>query len=159
MRPTPEAAILPPVHGADFKEERPPTGRAPSFQQWLPVLKEFSAAGGDWATFQHRFLAHQEMAGSSEAEALRALPAALDDDALAPLITAPKAERSTLQQVLRHMSTIYGPPSDIRHRFADRRKGEAESPLLFRRALLAPMKATFGRMDGEGIDALVLEKL
>ncbi|CAN0118284.1 unnamed protein product [Lampetra planeri] len=52
MRPTPEAAIFPPVHGADFKEERPLMGWVPSFQQRLPVLKVFSVAGGDWAAFQ-----------------------------------------------------------------------------------------------------------
>ncbi|CAN0416856.1 unnamed protein product [Lampetra fluviatilis] len=92
-----------------------------------------------------------------EAEALRALPAALDDDALPALITIPQLDRSTLQQALRHMQVIYGPPSDSRHRFANRRRGESETPLAFRSALLALARAAFPRMDHEAIDALVLE--
>ncbi|CAN0412457.1 unnamed protein product [Lampetra fluviatilis] len=76
------------------------------------------------------------MAGWSEVEALRALPAALDDDALAALITIPRGDRSTLQQALLRMQAIYGPP-----------------------ALLALTRAAFPRIDHEGIDALVLEKL
>ncbi|CAN0254114.1 unnamed protein product [Lampetra fluviatilis] len=69
------------------------------------------------------------------------------------------AYRSMLQQILQHMAVIYGPPSDSRHRFAARRKSESETPLAFRSALLALAKTAFPRMDLEGIDALVLEKL
>ncbi|CAN0286337.1 unnamed protein product [Lampetra fluviatilis] len=126
---------------------------------WERPRQEFSAAGGDWAAFQRRFLTHQEMAGWTEEEALRALVAAEDDDALTALVTIPWAVRSTLHLVLQCLSEIYGPPSDIRHRFAARRKGKMKSPLAFRSALLALAKAAFLRMDWEAIDALVLDKL
>ncbi|CAN0287372.1 unnamed protein product [Lampetra planeri] len=138
---------------------RLPGGRSSPVHQRLPALKGFSTAGGDWAAFQHRFMSHREMVGWLEAEALRALPAALDDNALAALITIPQADRSTLQQALGQMQVIYGPQSDSRHRFNNRRKGESETLLAFRSTLLALARATFPRMDHEAIDAMVLEKL
>ncbi|XP_061403453.1 uncharacterized protein LOC133339342 isoform X2 [Lethenteron reissneri] len=62
------------------------------------------------------------MAGWMEEEVLRALPAALDDDALAALITIPREDRSLLQRTLQQMADIYGLPSNTRHWFAARRK-------------------------------------
>ncbi|CAM9861974.1 unnamed protein product [Lampetra planeri] len=53
---------------------------------------------------------------------------------------------------------IYGPPSNTRHRFATRRRGDTETPLAFRSALLALAKATYPRRDEEGSDALGMEK-
>ncbi|CAM9403418.1 unnamed protein product [Lampetra fluviatilis] len=134
-------------------------GRALILQQRLPVLREFMVAGGDWVAFQRHFLAHQEMVGWSDAEVLLVLPAALDDHALAALITILKPERATMHLALRRMSKVYGPPSDINHHFAVRRWTSAESPLAFRRALLAMAMAAYPQMDNEAIDALVLQKL
>ncbi|CAN0416240.1 unnamed protein product [Lampetra fluviatilis] len=94
-----------------------------------------------------------------EEEVLRALPAALDDDALAALITIPREDRSLLQRTLQQMADIYGPPSNTRHRFAARRKGVSETLLAFRSASLALAMATFPRVDYEGIDALVFKKM
>ncbi|XP_075926286.1 uncharacterized protein LOC142929264 [Petromyzon marinus] len=131
----------------------------PSFQQRLPVLKEFVSDGGDWGAFQRRFLAHQEMAGWTDNEALSALPAMLDDDALATLITAPRSTRSTLQSALQVLTIVYGPSSDCRKLFHERCRGQKEPPLAYRTALLALAKAAFPRMDGEGVDAMVTEKL
>ncbi|CAN0356903.1 unnamed protein product [Lampetra fluviatilis] len=34
-----------------------------ALKQRLPVFCEFTSTGGDWATFQRRFLSHQEMVG------------------------------------------------------------------------------------------------
>ncbi|CAN0422981.1 unnamed protein product [Lampetra fluviatilis] len=93
-----------------------------------------------------RFLSYCDMAGWSEAEALQALPAALDDNALAVLITIPQGDRSTLLQALLHMQEIYGRLSESCHLFANS-------------VLLALARAAFPHMDHEGIDALVLEKL
>ncbi|XP_075908910.1 uncharacterized protein LOC142905724 [Petromyzon marinus] len=69
------------------------------------------------------------MSGWTDNEALHALPATLDDDALATLITALKSACATLQSALRVLDTIYGPPSDCRQLFHERRRGQKESPL------------------------------
>ncbi|CAM9572554.1 unnamed protein product [Lampetra planeri] len=82
-----------------------------TLQQRLAVFREFSSTGGDWAAFERRFLSHQEMVGWSDAQALRALPATLDDDSLAALISIPKRQRATL---LWRLSDVYGPPSATR---------------------------------------------
>ncbi|CAM9954254.1 unnamed protein product [Lampetra planeri] len=92
-------------------------------------------------------------------QALRVLPATLDDDALAAFITVPKRDRATLQSALRRMSDIYGRPSDVRHHFSERQRNSKESPLAFRSALLAMARAAYLRIDDEAIDALVLQKL
>ncbi|CAM9396936.1 unnamed protein product [Lampetra fluviatilis] len=130
-----------------------------ALQQRLPPLKEFVGADGDWGGFKRRFIAHQEMANWTDAEALRALPAMLDNDALATLTSAPKEKRATLHLALQLLSAVYGPPSDCRQLFHDRHRGANESPLAFRTALLALAKAAFPRMDEEGVDAMVAEKL
>ncbi|CAN0435762.1 unnamed protein product [Lampetra fluviatilis] len=133
--------------------------RVPSFQQRLPVLREFSAAGGDWATFQWRFLMNCEMFGWTEAEELWARPAALDDNALAALVTIPPADWATLHQAMQQMAVICGPLSNTHHRFAAWRCGDTETPLAFCSVLLALVKVAYPRMHKEGIDALVMEKL
>ncbi|CAN0042128.1 unnamed protein product [Lampetra planeri] len=120
-----------------------------ALQQRLPVFREFSSTGGDWAAFQRRFLSHQEMVGWSDAQALRALPATLDDDSLAALISIPKRQRATLQAALQRLSDVYGPPSATRHQFYERRCKPRESPLAFRTALLAMARAAYPRMDDE----------
>ncbi|CAN0233119.1 unnamed protein product [Lampetra fluviatilis] len=129
------------------------------FQQRLPTLSAFKAEGGDWGTFQRRFLAHQEMSAWSDATALRALPAMLDDNALAAFMSAQRSDRSTLKAALGLMAKVYGPPSTCRHHFHARRKADMETALAYRTALLALADATFPRMDEEGQDAMVLEQL
>ncbi|CAN0410938.1 unnamed protein product [Lampetra fluviatilis] len=128
-------------------------------QQRLPVLSAFKADGGDWGAFQRRFLAHQEMSGWSDTTALRALPAMLDDDALAAFTSAARSSRSTLQAALHLMAKVFGPPSTCRHQFYDRRKVAGETTLAYRTALLALADAAFPRMDKEGKDAMVTEQL
>ncbi|CAN0418503.1 unnamed protein product [Lampetra fluviatilis] len=73
--------------GTAREHQEPGAGQA--FQQRLPVLTAFRAKGGDWGAFQQRFLAHQEMSGWTDAEALCAHPASLDDDALATFRSTP----------------------------------------------------------------------
>ncbi|CAN0431757.1 unnamed protein product [Lampetra fluviatilis] len=128
-------------------------------QQRLPALSAFKADGGDWGAFQRRFLAHQEMSGWSDTTALRALPAMLDDDALAAFTSAARSSRSTLQAALHLMAKVFGPPSTCRHQFYDRRKVAGETTLAYRTALLALADAAFPRMDKEGKDAMVTEQL
>ncbi|CAM9559954.1 unnamed protein product [Lampetra planeri] len=128
-------------------------------QQRLPALSAFKADGGDWGAFQRRFLAHQEMSGWSDTTALRALPAMLDDDALAAFTSAARSSRSTLQDALHLMAKVFGPPSTCRHQFYDRRKVAGETTLAYRTALLALADAAFPRMDKEGKDAMVTEQL
>ncbi|CAM9483495.1 unnamed protein product [Lampetra planeri] len=96
--------------------ERSSTADA-ALQQRLPPLKEFVGEDVDWGGFQRRFIAHQEMAQWTDDEALRALPAMLDSDALATL------------------------------------------PRRRERTLLALAKTAFPRMDEEGVDAMVTEKI
>ncbi|CAN0364729.1 unnamed protein product [Lampetra fluviatilis] len=129
------------------------------FQQRLPALTAFKADGGDWGAFQRRFLAHQEMSGWSDTIALRALPATLDDDALAAFTSAPRSSRSTLQAALHLMAKVFGPPSTCRHHFYERRKLVGETTLAYRTVLLALADAAFPRMDKEGKDAMVTEQL
>ncbi|CAN0421548.1 unnamed protein product [Lampetra planeri] len=128
-------------------------------QQRLPALSAFKADGGDWGAFQRRFLAHQEMSGWSDTTALCALPAMLDDDALAAFTSAARSSRSTLQAALHLMAKVFGPPSTCRHQFYDRRKVAGETTLAYRTALLALADAAFPRMDKEGKDAMVTEQL
>ncbi|CAM9804630.1 unnamed protein product [Lampetra planeri] len=97
------------LYGGAAREYREP-GAEQTFQQRLPVLMAFQAEG-DWGAFQRRFLAHQEMSGWTDAEALRALPATLNDDALATLMATPRSDRSTLHAALQLMARVYGPPS------------------------------------------------
>ncbi|XP_061436185.1 uncharacterized protein LOC133361278 [Lethenteron reissneri] len=128
-------------------------------QQRLPALSVFKADGGDWGAFQRRFIAHQEMSGWSDTTALRALPAMLDDDALAAFTSAPRSSRSTLQAALHLLAKVFGPPSTCRHQFYDRRKVVGETTLAYRTALLALADSAFPRMDKEGKDAMVTEQL
>ncbi|XP_078718121.1 uncharacterized protein LOC144935402 isoform X1 [Lampetra fluviatilis] len=130
-----------------------------ALHQRLPPLKEFVGAEGDWGGFQRRFLAHQEMARWSDAEALCALPALLDSDALAALTSAPREKRSTLQMALQLLAGVYGPSAECRQQFYDRQRGAKESPLAYRTSLLALAKTAFPRLDDDGVDAMVTEKI
>ncbi|XP_078467399.1 tumor protein p73-like [Lampetra planeri] len=50
-------------------------------------------------------------------------------------------------------AAIYEPPANARHKLATLRRGETESAVAFRSALLALAKAAFPEMDHDGIDA------
>ncbi|XP_078739520.1 uncharacterized protein LOC144952918 [Lampetra fluviatilis] len=128
-------------------------------QQRLPALKAFSSEGGEWAAFERRFVSLIETSGWSEYEALQGLPAMLDDDSLAALLTVPRAKRATLTDALHQMRLIYGPPSEARHRFDARRKKASESAMGYRSALLAMAKVAYPRMDEDAVESLVLQKL
>ncbi|CAN0339678.1 unnamed protein product [Lampetra planeri] len=67
----------------------------PSLRRRLPFVKEFTAASGGWV-----FLTNADLAGWTEVEALRALPAALNDDALVMFLIIPPSEKATLTQTL-----------------------------------------------------------
>ncbi|CAM9817471.1 unnamed protein product [Lampetra planeri] len=156
--PMPHALPAKTVRSDGSDGERSSTADA-ALHQRLPPLKEFVGEDGDWGGFQRRFLAHQEMAQWTDGEALCALPAMLDRDALATLTSAPRAKRATLQMALQLLAAVYGPPSDCRQLFYDRQRGAKESPLAYRTALLALAKTAFPRMDEEGVDAMVTEKI
>ncbi|XP_078476428.1 uncharacterized protein LOC144737553 isoform X2 [Lampetra planeri] len=156
--PMPHALPAKTVRSDGNDRERSSTADA-ALQQRLPPLKEFVGEDGDWSGFQRRFLAHQETAQWTDDEALRALPAMLDSDALPTLTSAPRAKRATLQMALQLLAAVYGPPSDCRQLFYDRQRGAKESPLVNRTALLALAKMAFPRMDEEGVDAMVMEKI
>ncbi|CAN0252099.1 unnamed protein product [Lampetra planeri] len=125
----------------------------------LPFAERFSAAGGDWEAFHCRFSANCKLAGWTEVEVLRALPTALDDDALAAFYAIPRTERVTLPKAFAQMAAIYDPPSNVRHKFALRRWREAETPLAFRSALLSLGQAALPKMEQAGLDSLVLERI
>ncbi|CAN0438147.1 unnamed protein product [Lampetra fluviatilis] len=73
----------------------------------------------------------------SEHEALRVLPTALDDDSLAVFYSILEADRSSLVGACAAMAAIYEPSLTIRRKFQLRKRGDTESPLAFRSALLA----------------------
>ncbi|CAM9642102.1 unnamed protein product [Lampetra planeri] len=64
----------------------------PLLRRRLPIIKEFVAASGDWVAFKWRFLTNANFAGWIEA--MRGLPATLDDDALTTYLSIPPSERS-----------------------------------------------------------------
>ncbi|CAM9483357.1 unnamed protein product [Lampetra planeri] len=153
-----------PAHAAailvDGWEEEPaklefppkPQVEIPSPKHRLPFVKEFTAAGGDWEAFRRHFTANCELAGWTEAEALRVLPTALDDDALATFYAVPPAVRATLLLAFAQMAAIYDPSSNVRHKFTARRRREAETPLAFCSALLSlAKKQHFSRWSKQGL--------
>ncbi|CAN0432111.1 unnamed protein product [Lampetra fluviatilis] len=159
VRPAMPSLLRADAESSEGDEGARSSSAAAALHQRLPPLKEFVGEEGDWGGFQRRFLAHQEMAQWTDAEALRALPALLDSDALATLTSAMKERRSTLRKAMQVLSAVYGPPSDCRQLFYDRQRGTKESPLAYRTSLLALAKEAFPRMDDEGIDAMVTEKI
>ncbi|XP_078449440.1 uncharacterized protein LOC144948013 [Lampetra fluviatilis] len=159
VRPAMPSLLRADAESSEGDEGARSSSAAAALHQRLPPLKEFVGEEGDWGGFQRRFLAHQEMAQWTDAEALRALPALLDSDALATLTSATKERRSTLREAMQVLSAVYGPPSDCRQLFYDRQRGTKESPLAYRTSLLALAKEAFPRMDDEGIDAMVTEKI
>ncbi|CAN0110253.1 unnamed protein product [Lampetra fluviatilis] len=159
VRPAMPSLLRADAESSEGDEGARSSSAAAALHQRLPPLKEFVGEDGDWGGFQRRFLAHQEMAQWTDAEALRALPALLDSDALATLTSAPKERRSTLRKAMQVLSAVYGPPSDCRQLFYDRQRGTKESPLAYRTSLLALAKEAFPRMDDEGVDAMVTEKI
>ncbi|CAN0407265.1 unnamed protein product [Lampetra fluviatilis] len=131
----------------------------PAHCRRLPFINEFAATSRDWVAFKRWFLTNADLAGWTEVEALRALPATLDDDVLAAFLAILPLERSILTQAFDQMTSIYEPPVNTRHNFATRWKRETEWALAFCRALLALAKSAFPKLDHDGINALVLERL
>ncbi|CAM9771785.1 unnamed protein product [Lampetra fluviatilis] len=158
---------VPALAGAIFRQWEPAkleAGTSPSFDvqslcRQLPFIKEFIAASGDWVAVKRQFLTNADVAGWSEADALKALPADLDDDTLAAFLASPLSERSTLTQAFYQMAAVFEPPLNTHQKFAMRRRGDGESALAYRSALLALAKAAFPKMDHNGLDPLVLEKM
>ncbi|CAM9837619.1 unnamed protein product, partial [Lampetra planeri] len=97
----------------------------------LSFVREFTAAGGDKVAFQCCFVAACSLAEWTEEEALRALPTALDDDALAALDAIPDEQKTK-------MGAIFAPASAKRHKVSTRKRGEAEMPLAYHCALWCP---------------------
>ncbi|CAN0088887.1 unnamed protein product [Lampetra planeri] len=83
----------------------------------------------------------------------------LDDNVLEAFCAILPARRSTLALTFKEMATIYDPPSTIRNRFVERRRGETESPLAFRNALLSLAQAAFLKLGPTGVDSLVMDRL
>ncbi|CAM9746768.1 unnamed protein product [Lampetra fluviatilis] len=79
------------------------------------------------AVFHRRFTVTCTMAGWTDSEALRALPTTLDDDALAAFFAIPTEDRTMLQESLTQLAGIFDPPSNMHHRFAAHRWGEART--------------------------------
>ncbi|CAM9701652.1 unnamed protein product [Lampetra planeri] len=75
------------------------------------------------------------------------------------LTSAPREKRSTLPRALQLLAGVYGPSAECRQQFYDRKRGEKESPLAYRTSLLALAKTAFPRMDDDGVDAMVTEKI
>ncbi|CAM9704463.1 unnamed protein product, partial [Lampetra planeri] len=68
----------------------------------------------------------------TEVEVLQALPTTLDGDALAAFYAILPDQRGTFLRAFAQMAAIFDPPSNVRHKFAARRRGETETPLTFR---------------------------
>ncbi|CAM9735480.1 unnamed protein product [Lampetra fluviatilis] len=69
-----------------------------------PFVRVFTAAGGDWEAFQRCLTATCDLAGWTEVEALRAFT---------------------------QMAATFDPPSNVRHKFAARRRGgDRDAPRL-----------------------------
>ncbi|CAN0423226.1 unnamed protein product [Lampetra planeri] len=133
--------------------------RASDRPRLLPPVKEFVTAGGDWAAFTRRFEVAYQSEGLMEEEALRVLPTALDNDALAAFRAIPVKSRSTILRAYREMADVFEPLSNTRQKFLQWRRGEAETPLAYRRALMALWQAGYLRMNLAALHSLTMEKL
>ncbi|CAM9859868.1 unnamed protein product [Lampetra fluviatilis] len=125
----------------------------------MPPVREFVAAGGDWTAFQRCFKAACILVGSSDKEALRALPTALDYDSLVAFEAIPAADRVTLPQACAQIAAIFDPQSNARRKFVLRRRWEAEMPLTFCIELLVLGHTAYPRMEQTVLNSLALETL
>ncbi|CAN0179590.1 unnamed protein product [Lampetra planeri] len=80
-------------------------------------MERFEVTVGDWTAFTRRFRAAYESLGWTEAEALQALPTALDDDALATFYGLPRGVRLSLSGIFTAMQNIYEPRSVAKRKF------------------------------------------
>ncbi|XP_078718070.1 uncharacterized protein LOC144935371 [Lampetra fluviatilis] len=152
------AAGSPEAPGAPLDEEEEPESLASSTPRWLHV-ERFEVPVGDWTAFTRRFRAAYESLGWTEAQALRALPTAMDDDALATFYGLPRGVRLSLPEIFAAMQKIYEPRSVAKCKFQLRRQAEGESPLTYRSALLTLGQAAYPAMDEATLDSLAQEKL
>ncbi|CAM9364252.1 unnamed protein product [Lampetra planeri] len=125
----------------------------------LPPVQEFVAVGSNWTAFRHQFDAAWLSVGWMEEEALRALPTALDDNALVAFRAILESDRSTLQRAYAQMAAVFDPPYNARRRFLQWKRGEAETPLAFRSTLLALGQEAYPHMDWTALDSLAVERL
>ncbi|CAM9637042.1 unnamed protein product [Lampetra planeri] len=134
-----------------------PLTEGPGLKKRLPLVKSFSAAGGDWVAFSRRFTVTCALVGWTDREVLQALPTALDEAALGAFFSISAEYRATLQQALMQMAGIFDLPSSMCHRYAMRQWEEAETPLVFRSSLISLAQAVYPKMDKNGLGALVLD--
>ncbi|CAN0395011.1 unnamed protein product [Lampetra planeri] len=104
----------------------------PAPHRRLPLVREFTAAGGDWEAFQCRFSTSCTLAGWTQDEALKALPTSL---ALAVFYAIPPVWQSMLSLAFKEMAAIHDPPSSVRNRFMERRTSQAGTVLAHTSAM------------------------
>ncbi|CAM9704256.1 unnamed protein product [Lampetra planeri] len=95
-----------------------------------------------------------EAAGSSEMH-----PPLLADILSSDDSTNPTLGPQLASDALDRMALVYGPPSETRHRFANRRREADETPLAYQSVWMALAHADYPRMDDVGLDSIVLEKM
>ncbi|CAM9877883.1 unnamed protein product [Lampetra planeri] len=83
---------------------------------WLGPVKEF-VVGSNWAAFVRQFEAMYQALDWSEAEALKTLPTALNDKALAILKAIPTEWRTTPQTACREIVEAFNPPLNAKKTF------------------------------------------
>ncbi|CAM9773605.1 unnamed protein product [Lampetra planeri] len=113
------------------------------------------AAEGDWTAFHHSFKAALLSVGWTEQEALRALPTALNNYALAAFQAIPEGDRSALQRAYAQIAAVFDPPYTACSRFLQQKRGEAETPLAFHNALLALGQEAYPHMDWTAVERLL----
>ncbi|CAN0199036.1 unnamed protein product [Lampetra planeri] len=133
--------------------------RADDRPRRLGPVKEFVAAGGDWGAFIRWFEAAYQASDWSKAEVLKALPTALDDEALAIFKAILLEWRTTLQAACHEMAEIFDPPSNAKIKCQQRKREEAELPLFNRSALIALSQAAYSRLDEPVLDSLAMENM
>ncbi|XP_075928618.1 uncharacterized protein LOC142930365 [Petromyzon marinus] len=136
-----------------------PNGAAMGQLRTLPPVREFVAARGDWAAFTRWFEAAFSSVEWTEDEALRALPTAFDNDALAAFRAILPEKRATLHQAYGEMAAVFDPPFNARRKFLKLRRREDETSLAYRSALMVLGQAAYPRMDPAAIHSLTMEKL
>ncbi|CAN0414529.1 unnamed protein product [Lampetra fluviatilis] len=121
--------------------------------------ERFEAKVGDWTAFTRCFRAVYESLDWVESDALRALPTALDDDALAAFYSISVKVCSLLAGAFAAMQDIYEPRSVAKRKFQLRKWEDTESPLTYGSALLALGQAAYPAMDQAALNSLAQEKL
>ncbi|CAN0419414.1 unnamed protein product [Lampetra planeri] len=101
----------------------------------LEPVKEIVVVGGVGGLYPTVEVAYQVL-DWSEDEALKALPMALNDEALAIFKVILAEWRTSLQTACREMVEVFDPPSNAKKKFQQCRRQEVELPLALRSALM-----------------------